>query len=476
MKSTFEPLEDAPGKRLVKLTLTIDEAEFDHDIDRAFRKLANEVRLPGFRAGKVPRKVLEARIGLAPAREQALRDSIPTYLANAVREHDIDLVATPEVEITSGADEGPISVDATCEIRPEITVPGYGGLRVEVPVLAATDEDVEQALEAELRRHASLVDVDRPIQSGDQVTLNLQGARDGEPVAGLNTEDWLYEVGKGWVAPGFDAELLGAAAGAQLSFTLTPNGTNEPADFQVEIVRVQETVLPELTDEWVDEHVGEFSTVEELKASLVERIGTSKLNQVRSQFIEQLTDSLVGLVDIEAPESMVNGDLQARVQNTARQFQAQGIPLDQWLAATGQDTNAFVETLRVQSVKAVKVDLALRAVAAAEALEVTEEDLEREYARIAVQVRQKPAQVRKVYEQNDAVTDLRSQLRKNKALDWLVEHVEIVDAAGAPVERELLTGPRGGDDHTGHDHDHAHHDHDHDHDHAHHDHEGHDHD
>ena len=105
MKSTFEPLEDAPGKRLVKLTLTIDEAEFDHDIDRAFRKLANEVRLPGFRPGKVPRKVLEARIGLAPAREQALRDSIPTYLANAVREHDIDLVATPEVEITSGADE-----------------------------------------------------------------------------------------------------------------------------------------------------------------------------------------------------------------------------------------------------------------------------------------------------------------------------------------------------------------------------------
>lgn len=464
MKSTLESLEDAPGKRLVKLTLTIDEAEFDHDIDRAFRKLANEVRLPGFRAGKVPRKVLEARIGLAPAREQALRDSIPTYLASAVREHDIDLVATPEVEITGGADEGPISVDATCEVRPEITVPGYGGLRVELPGVTATDDDVDQALQAELRKHSSLVDVDRPVQSGDQVTLNLQGARDGEPVAGLNTEDWLYEVGKGWVAPGFDAELLGASAGAQLSFTLTPNGTNEPADFQVEVVKVQETLLPELTDEWVDEHVGEFSTVAELKASLSERIGANKLNQARNQFIDKLTASLAELVEVDAPESMVNGDLQARVQNTVQQFQAQGIPLDQWLSATGQDTNSFVEALRVQSVKAVKVDLALRAVAVAEGLEVTDEDLEQEYARIAMQVRQKPAQVRKVYEQNDAVTDLQAQIKKNKALDWLVDHAEIVDEDGSPIERDLLTGK--------HDHDHAGHDHDH-HDH---DHEGHDHD
>ena len=130
MKSTIENLEDAPGKRLVKLSLTVDEAEFDRDIDRAFRKIATEVRLPGFRNGKVPRKVLEARIGLGPAREQALRDAIPVYLSTAVREHDIDLIATPQIEITGGEEDGPVTFDATCELRPEITVPGYGGLRV----------------------------------------------------------------------------------------------------------------------------------------------------------------------------------------------------------------------------------------------------------------------------------------------------------------------------------------------------------
>ena len=474
MKSTIENLEDAPGKRLVKLSLTVDEAEFDRDIDRAFRKIANEVRLPGFRAGKVPRKVLEARIGLAPAREQALRDAIPVYLADAVREHDIDLIATPQIEITGGEEEGPVSFDATCEVRPEITVPGYGGLRVELPNPTASDDDVDQAVRAELRRHGSLVDVDRPVQSGDHVTLSLAGTRDGEPVVGLTTEDWLYEVGQGWVAPTFDAEILGATRGAELSFTATPNGTSEPADFAVTVSNVQEMVLPELTDEWVGDNVGEFDTVEAFRSSISERIGASKLNQARNSYIDRVTTALAELVDIEPPASMVDGDLQARVQNTVQQFQAQGISIDQWLAATGQDAEQFIAAMRTQSEKAVKVDLALRAVATAEGIEVGDDDLDAEYERIAMQVRQKKQQVRRAYEQNDAVNDLVAQIRKSKALDWLLHHVEVVDPEGEPIDRDLILG-HSHDADGGHDHDHHHdhhhdHDHDHDHDHEHHDH------
>ena len=474
--------EDAPAKKLVKLSVTIDEAEFDRDIDMAFRTIAKEVKLPGFRQGKVPRKVLEARIGLATAREQALRDAVPQYLANAVREHDVDLIATPNIEFTGGQESGPVSFDATCEVRPEITVPGYGGLRVELPSPLATQADIDEAVEAELRRQGSLVDVDRPIQSGDQVTLTLAASRDGEPVAGLNTEDWLYQVGSGWVAPGFDGELLGASEGDELEFTATPNGTNEPADFTVNVTKVQETELPELTDEWVSENMGEFETIEEWRAALAERIGTAKLNQTRNQFIERTTSALAGLVDIEPPESMVQADLQSRVQNTVQQFQAQGISVDQWLQVTGQDAATFIEGLKVQSQKAVKVDLALRAVGAAEGIEVTDDDLSAEYARIGLQVRQKPAEVRKAYEKNDAVTDLIAQMRKNKALDWLLEHIEVVDPEGNPIDRDVVMG-KTDDDHEHHDHDHDHdhdhgdHDHDHgDHEHHDHDHEGHDHD
>lgn len=470
MKSTLENIEDTPGKRLVKISLTVDEAEFDRDIDRAFRKLANEVRMPGFRAGKVPRKVLEARIGVAPAREQALRDSIPQYLANAVREHDLDLIATPEVEITAGADEGPVSFDATCEIRPEITVPGYGGLRVEVPAPVAGDDEIDQAIRAELRRHGSLVDVDRAVESGDHVTLDLNGTRDGEPVVGLSTEDWLYEVGQGWVAPEFDGELLGSVKGAELQFSATPNGTSEPADFEVRITNIQEMVLPELTDEWVDENLGEFDSVEAYRASVAERLSSQKLNQARNVFVERVTSALAELVEIEPPVAMVDGDLQARVQNTVQQFQAQGIAIEQWLAATGQDVESFIGALRVQSEKAVKVDLALRAVATAESVTVDEDDLNREYARIAMQVNQKASAVRKAYETNDAVSDLSAQILKSKALDWMIHHVEVVDPDGQPVDRDLIIGHTHDDEH---DHDHSGHDGD---DHVHDDHEGHDHD
>ena len=209
MKSTLEALE---GNK-VKLSVNVDEAEFDKDIDAAFRKIAREVRLPGFRAGKAPRRVLEARIGVAPAREQALRDSIPQYLAKAVREHDVDLIASPEVEITAGEDDGPVGFDATCEVRPEITVPGYDGLRVELPAPAATEAEVEEAVQAQLRRHGQLSDVDRPAAHGDQVTLDLNATRDGEDLPGLNTEDWSYEIGQGWVADDFDDQLVGVSPG-----------------------------------------------------------------------------------------------------------------------------------------------------------------------------------------------------------------------------------------------------------------------
>ncbi len=470
--------EDAPAKKLVKLSVTIDEAEFDRDIDQAFRTIAKEVKLPGFRQGKVPRKVLEARIGLATAREQALRDAVPQYLATAVREHDIDLIATPDIEFTAGQEAGPVSFDATCEVRPEITVPGYGGLRVELSSPVATPADIDEAIEAELRRQGTLVDVDRPIQSGDQVTLTLAASREGEPVAGLNTEDWLYQVGSGWVAPGFDGELLGASATDELTFTATPNGTDEPADFVVNISKVQETELPELTDDWVSENLGEFETIEEWRAALRERIGTAKLNQTRNQFIERTTSALAGLVDIEPPESMVQADLQGRVQNTVQQFQAQGISVDQWLQVTGQDAATFIEGLKVQSQKAVKVDLALRAVGLAEALEVTDDDINAEYARIAVQVRQKASEVRKAYEKNDAVTDLVAQMRKSKALDFLLDHVEIVDPEGNPIDRALVIGKTDDHDHEHEhgDHDHGDHEHEHEHEHGDHDHEGHDHD
>ena len=436
MKSSVEPLE---GNK-VKLSVNIDEAEFDRDIDQAFRKIAREVRLPGFRNGKAPRRVLEARIGLAPAREQALRDAIPEYLAKAVREHDVDLIATPEVEITGGEEEGPVAFDATLEVRPEVTVPGYGGLRVELPSPAATDAEVDEAVTAELRRHGELADAGRPSMTGDFITLDLVATRDGEEVAGLNTEDWSYEVGQGWIADGFDDEVTGVLPGVEKRFTAVPKGTEDPADFVVKVSRVQSLELPEPTDEWVAENLGDHDTVDEWRDSIRERISSAKLGQARSQLVGRVTEALTGLSDIEAPEPLVQSDLRRRVEAMVRQLQSQGITMEQWLSATGQDSAQFVESMKGQSEQAVKVDLALRAVAAAEALEADDDDLGAEYDRLARQFNEKPNQVRKAYERNDLVPELVAEIRKSKALDWLLHHVEMVDPDGHELDRDSILG------------------------------------
>ena len=457
MKSTLEPLE---GNK-IKLSVEVDDAEFAKDIDAAFRKLALEVRLPGFRPGKAPRKILEARIGLAPAREQALRDGIPQYLAKAVREHEVDLIASPDIEITGGGEEGLVTFDATCQVRPTVSVPGYAGLRIELPNPEPTDVEVQDALDSERRRHGTLTVVERPAAKGDYVTMDLEAHRNGEPVPGLNTEDWLYEIGRGWVAEGFDDHLIGTTAGDTVTFTATPSGTAEAADFSVKVGNVQELVLPEPTDEWVAENLPEHDSVEAWTQSVRTRLGAIRLNQGRQALIERATTALAALVDEAPPEGMVDQELQARVENFVKDLQTRGISVEQWMSATGQDTNTLIETFREQASKAVVVDLALRAVAEAEQVEVDESDIESEYARIAMRASMKAKDVRKAYEKNDAVFDLVAQLRKSKALDWLLHHIEIVDDAGTPLDRELVLGHT--HDHDEHEHEHAEHD---DHEHA----------
>jgi len=419
VKSSVEVLED----NKVKVYVEVEETEFDKDIDKAFKVLAKEVNLPGFRAGKVPRKVLEARVGLGPAREQALRDAVPEYLSRAVSENDVDLIATPEVEITDGETSGPVEFEATCQIRPVITVSGYDALRVELPGVEVDDSDLA-----------------RPAASGDFVVIDMRAMRDDEEVLGLNTEDWSYEIGQGWVADDFDDKLVGATAGDVLEFVAVPKGTEDEANFSVTVQSVQSRELPELTDEWVDENVGEFDTVEAWTADLRQTLSERKLSTARQQAGTSLNDAVAKLVEIEVPEPMVAADLNQRVQGTIQQFQAQGIDFEQWMQATGQDPEGFVEGMRGQSEQAVKVDLALRAIAVAENIGVTDDELEREYARMAMQHGQKAKDIRKAYEQNDAVSELIGQISKSKAFDLLVHGATYVDDTGAEIDRDELIG------------------------------------
>ena len=448
MKTLVEPLE---GNK-VRLSIEVDESEFEPALDAAFKRIAREVRLPGFRPGKAPRKLLEARLGVGVAREEAIREAVPGYYTDAVVEHDVDVIAQPEIDITGGQEEGPVTFDAVVEVRPVVEVAGYGSLRVELPSPVVTEADIDEQVERMRAQYADLVTVDRPAADGDIVKIDIDGSRDGEPIEGLSASGYAFEVGLGTLVPELDENLRGASAGDHLEFSgddhhhdddeLDEEGhaPHGPIDFVVDVEEVQEKVLPDLTDEWAKE-ASEFDTIDELRDDLRARMTRSRAAQAESNLRERTAEALAALVDVELPEPMISNEMQQRIQDLALRLQAQGLNLEQYLAMTGQPQEQFVESLREMANEAVQVDLALRAVALAEGIEATEDELDEEFAGVAERIGESPERVRSEFERNGQVSDVRSDLRKRKALDWLVEQVEIVDPDGNPIDRADLLAP-----------------------------------
>lgn len=434
MKSTVEPLE---GNK-VKLSIEVDGAEFEKEVDAAFRRIAYEVRLPGFRPGKAPRRLLEARIGVEAAREDALNHALPGYYTEALDEHEVDAIAQPEIEITAGQAEGDVAFDAIVEVRPEVNLGGYDTLRVTIDSPEVTDEEIDSRVDRLRENFAKLEPVERPAQTGDNVTIDVAGSQNGEGVDGLTADDYLYEVGSGTIVPELDEQLAGAKVGDVLEFTAAhPDPDEDEVTFKILVKDVKEKVLPDADDDFAKE-ASEFETIDELRADLVKRLGMVKKIQAQMQIQQKTAEALAELVEEDAPEALIGAEMQQRLEDLAMRLEAQGVGIEQYLASTGQEQEAFVAELRETAAQGVKVDLALRAVAAAEGIEISDEDLEAEYASVAERVGQKTAQVRKQLERNGQVPAVRSDLRTRKALEWLIEHVELVDEGGNVIDRASL--------------------------------------
>jgi trigger factor len=437
VKAVVEPLE---GNK-VKLSVEVDESEFEKDIDAAFRRIAKEVRLPGFRPGKAPRRILEAKLGKDVGREEALREALPAYYYRAVKENEVDAIAAPELEITSGKDEGPVVFDAVVEVRPSVSVPGYANLRVEIEKPEATDEEIDAQIERLRQQYGELTAVDRPAIDGDHVTITINGSRDGESIAGLQADDYLYEVGSGSIADELDEHLRGATVGAILSFDAQPQDPDEaPVQFRVIVKDIKQKVLPDVTDEWAND-VSEFESVDELRTDINDRITRVRKIQAQMAVREKTATALAELVDDDVPEALISGELQQRLQDFLLRLNAQGMSPEQYFEMSGESQEALVERFRDLALQGVKADLALRAVADAEDVEATDDDVAQEIEQLAQRLDQKPAKVQQELERADQIPAVRSDIRKRKALDWLVEHVELVDEQGEQIERAALELP-----------------------------------
>ena len=438
MRSTVEAVE----ANKVKLSVEIEAAEFETEVNAAFKRLAKEIRLPGFRPGKAPRKVLEARLGVDVGRQEALREALPVYYSKAVIEHDVDVIAPPEIDITAGQQTGPVSFDAVVEVRPQVVVAGYQSMRVEIPNPNPSDDEIDAQLDRLRNQYAHLEPVDREVVDGDHVTIDIAGSYEDEPVPGLTTEDYLYEVGKGTVVPEIDDNLRGAKAGDELVFTAAHPDADEEGElhFVVTVKEVKEKVLPDVDDEFA-RNASEFDTAAELRADIEKQLATQKRSFGQMAVRMRTTVELAKLIDDEVPEAMVNAEMQSRVEDLVMRLRDQGVTLEQYLSATGRTAAQIGDEAREAAIEGVKTDLALRAVAAAEGIEVSEDDIDRELVPVAEQAKLPLETVRQRFTDSGQMSAVRSSIQKNKALEWLIERVEIVDPDGTVIDRTALEAP-----------------------------------
>jgi trigger factor len=438
MRATVEPEE---GNK-VRLSVEIEEAEIDEALDQVMRRLSREVRVPGFRPGKVPRRVIEARMGGAAAvRSEALREALPTFYARAVTDTEVDPIDQPEIDITSGDDAGAVSFDAVVMVRPVVAIPGYQGLVVSVPDLEVTEEEIEAQVDRLRSTSGELVEVARPARDGDQVTIDIHGTRVGGPASGddsdLDAEDYLYEVGSGNVVPELDPQLRGAKVGDIFVFEADPGAGGPTISFRVLVKDVKELVLPDPTDEWAAE-ASEFDTIDHLRSDIAERLRQRHIVQAQMALQQKTAEALVELVTEEIPDQLVADEVRERIHDLNHRLDSQGMSLGQFLGATGRGEQEFLDELRAGALHSVKLDLALRTLVDEEGIEVTDEELDEELAAMGERLEMGVDEVREQLERAGRLPAVRSDRRKAKALRWLIDDVGLVDEEGRPVSRDDL--------------------------------------
>jgi trigger factor len=461
MRATAEPVEGSK----VRLSVEVDEAEIDRALEQTVRKLSREIRVPGFRPGKVPRQVLEARLGgVGSLRAEALREALPEFYAQAVADTDVDPISPPDIDITAGEEGGPVAFDAVVQVRPIVAIPGYAGLTVSVPSLEVKEDQIDAQVDRLRENDGELIVVTRPAIDKDNITINIHANNPaGEEV--LGADDFLYEVGSGSVVPELDQELRGSKVGDVLAFRAAlPGRDDESLGFSVLVKEVQEKRLPEPTAEWVSEN-SEFSTLEELRADLADKLKRVKLVQAQFAWRENAVDALTKLVsDEEIPEVLVDDEVGRRIHDLGHRLEEQRLSIDQFLAVTGRSAEDFLAEVRGDALNAVKADLALRALAEAEDLQIDEEEFDEQLNASAERLNVTPAQLRRDLDRSGRMAAVRSEQRKSKALTWLLDTVEVVDEDGNPVSRDelranqadQLEGPVGVHEDSDHDHDHDH--------------------
>ncbi len=433
METTLEET----AKHRVRLKVEVPPEEFGRDLDAAYRRIAEQVRIPGFRKGKGPRKVIDAKVGRDAVLEEFLSDAVPAYYERALREHELAPIASPDISLEQVEEGKPLVFTAEVEVRPRLRLDDYKGIRVERPRVEVSEAEVDEMVDRLRERFAELEVVSRPARRGDFVVADIRATVHEEEVPEATRPGYLYEVGRGEFGPKLDEELEGKRAGDILRFNQTlPEGfgerTGQEVSFTVLLKEVKAKRLP-AADDGFARTASEFDTLEELRADLREKLRAAKEREADRVVRDRVLQALVERVDVELPDRLVDEETERRVEAARERAARMGLTIGEVLGAQGWDELRFRADARAHAIRAIKADLVLEAVARQEGIEVTAEELGREIAGIAASLGRDPKEVAATLERSGQIVTLAGDIIRSKALDLLVEHAEIASEGETPV-------------------------------------------
>ena len=464
MKASVETL----GPTRVKLSVEVPFAELAPSIDAAYRQIARQVKVQGFRPGKVPPRILDQRVGRAAVLQEAINEAVPHFYRAALEETQVAAIAVPDIDVTGFADGAPLEFVAEVDVRPDIALPPYEGLPVTVDAVAVPDAEVDEQLGSLRDRFATLKTVERAAGNGDYVLIDIRATTpDGTPIEGSEASGLSYEVGSDSLITGIDEAVVGAAAGDERTFTAEIQygahaGTT--ATFHVTVTAVKEKESPALDDEFA-RMASEFDSIAELRDDVRGRIERIRHLEQGVQARDRVLEVLLERTDVALPESMVTAETEWRVRRMDEQVTEAGATMEQFLAETGQTPEQLEADARTGAEQAVKAQLVLDAIGAKEELGVNEAELTDQVVRRAQRAGMDPNQLAQRLVEQGQLSALMAEIVRGKALALVLESAKVTDTAGAPVDLSGLSDDAAHspaveaaldvddhDDHEGHDH------------------------
>ncbi|MBZ5740897.1 trigger factor [Nocardioides mangrovi] len=436
MKSAVETLSPTRAK----LTVEVPFEELKPSLDKAYKTIAQQINVPGFRRGKVPPAVIDRQVGRGAVLDQAINEVVPEKYVEALQANELTPLAQPEIEVTKFEDNEALEFTAEVDIRPEITLPSYDGVEAQVDDIALSDEDVAEQVEALRERFATLIDVERPAVDGDFVVIDLKATKDGEVVEGAEVSGMSYRIGRGGMLDGLDEALAGMAAGEEKTFTSQLVGgdlVGEDVEVAVTVSQVQEQELPELDDEFA-QMASEFDTVAELQDDVRERLGRGRRLEQAAAARDAVLEQLLERVEIPLPETIVTDELNARRSSIEQQLAYAGITMDKYLEDEGQTVEEFEADLERRVRDAVAAQFILDEIAKTEEFGIEQQELSEHLVRRAQQSGQDPQEFANHMFEHNHIPELVQEILRGKALARIVEAAVVKDASGNVVELKNL--------------------------------------